>query len=62
MQDVASRSAGATRLLPGTLYRAVARLVEDGLLEESDERAAPGQDDERRRVRRDQALGWPGGR
>lgn len=57
MQDVAARSAGATRLLPGTLYRAVARLVEDGLLEESDERTAPGQDDERRRYYRLTALG-----
>ena len=57
MQDVAARSAGATRLLPGSLYRAVGRLVEDGLLEESDERAAHGQDDERRRYYRLTPLG-----
>lgn len=57
MQDVAVRSGGATRLRPGTLYRAVARLVEDGLLEESDERPAPDQDDERRRYYRLTALG-----
>ena len=57
MQDVAVRSGGATRLRPGTLYRAVARLVEDGLLEESDERPAPDQDDERRRYYRLTPLG-----
>jgi DNA-binding PadR family transcriptional regulator len=57
MQDVEERSEGATRLRPGTLYRAVARLVEEGLLEESDERPAPDHDDERRRYYRLTALG-----
>src|SRR5688572_5288449 len=57
MQEVEERSGGSTRLRPGTLYRAVARLVEDGLLEESDERPAPDQDDERRRYYRLTTLG-----
>jgi len=57
MRDVAARSAGATRLLPGSLYRALARLVEDGLVEESDERPLPDLDDERRRYYRLTALG-----
>ena len=38
MQDVARRGAGATRLRPGSLYRALARLVQEDLVEESDER------------------------
>jgi DNA-binding PadR family transcriptional regulator len=57
MQEVARRSAGATRLRPGSLYRALARLVDDGLAEESDERPAPDLDDERRRYYRLTPLG-----
>jgi DNA-binding PadR family transcriptional regulator len=36
-------------LLPGTLYRAMARLLESGLVEELDERPDAALDDERRR-------------
>ena len=39
-------------LHPGTLYRALARLLESGLIDEVDGRAAPGNDDERRRYYR----------
>jgi len=49
MQDVEARSAGALSLLPGTLYRAIGRLLANRLVEECD--APPGTDsvDERRR-------------
>jgi DNA-binding PadR family transcriptional regulator len=36
-------------LLPGSLYRAMARLLDSGLVEELDERPDPEMDDERRR-------------
>ena len=57
MQEVSRRSDGATRLRPGSLYRALARLVQEGLVEESDERPAPDLDDERRRYYRLTPLG-----
>ena len=41
MREVERRSAGAVTLHPGTLYRALARLLESGLIEELDERPAP---------------------
>jgi DNA-binding PadR family transcriptional regulator len=52
MREVAERSNGTVTLHPGTLYRALARLLESGLLEELDERPNPSQDDERRRYYR----------
>jgi DNA-binding PadR family transcriptional regulator len=58
LQEVAVRSRGATVLRPGTLYRALARLLEDGLIEETEERPAPDRGgDERRRYYRLTALG-----
>ena len=36
-------------LRPGSLYRAIGRLLDDGLVEELDERPDPALDDERRR-------------
>jgi len=57
MQEVSRRSDGATRLRPGSLYRALARLVQEDLVEESDERPAPDLDDERRRYYRLTPLG-----
>lgn len=50
MREVQARTAGQMSLHPGSLYRAVARLVEEGLLEELDERPAPDMDDDRRRA------------
>jgi DNA-binding PadR family transcriptional regulator len=47
MRDIEERT-GQT-MHPGTLYRAVSRLVDEGLLEELEERPAPELDDERRR-------------
>jgi DNA-binding PadR family transcriptional regulator len=56
MQEVARRSDGAVTLHPGSLYRALARLLEDALIEELDGRRADG-DDERRRYDRNTPLG-----
>ena len=55
MQEVNARSAGAVTLHAGTLYRALARLLEQSLIEELAER--PAEDDERRRYYRLTALG-----
>jgi DNA-binding PadR family transcriptional regulator len=49
MREVAHRSNGTVTLHPGTLYRALARLLENGLIAELDERPDPENDDERRR-------------
>lgn len=50
--DVESRTRGKLRLSPGTLYRSVQRMLEQGLIQEVDERPAPELDDERRRYYR----------
>ena len=50
MQEVNARSGGAVTLHAGTLYRALARLLEQSLIEELAER--PAEDDERRRYYR----------
>jgi DNA-binding PadR family transcriptional regulator len=52
MREVAEISDGALRLGPGTLYRSIKRMLEDGLIEELDERPDPELDDERRRYYR----------
>jgi DNA-binding PadR family transcriptional regulator len=52
MQEVAERTDGSVKLGPGTLYGSLKRLLEQGLVEESDERADPALDDERRRYYR----------
>src|SRR5262245_31151085 len=49
LREVERRSHGAVTLHPGTLYRALARLLESGLIGELDERPDPQHDDERRR-------------
>jgi DNA-binding PadR family transcriptional regulator len=49
MKAVEEQSNGSIRIDAGSLYRTVAQLVEDGLLRESTERPAPGEDDVRRR-------------
>ncbi len=50
--DVAERTDGAMRLGTGTLYTAIARLLEQRLIEESDARPRADEDDERRRYYR----------
>lgn len=52
MQDVAQRSSGVVKLGPGTLYGAISRLLQDGLIEECEERPDPALDDARRRYYR----------
>jgi len=57
MRDVAERSGGRVELQAGALYRLLARLLEDGLVAESQRRPAADADDERRRYYRVTALG-----
>jgi DNA-binding PadR family transcriptional regulator len=52
IQDVLARTRGEVRLSPGTLYRSIQRMLEQGLIEEKRERPAPEEDDERRRYYR----------
>jgi len=52
MQEIAERTEGKVRLSPSTLYSAIKRLLEEGLIEELDERPDPEHDDERRRYYR----------
>ena len=52
MQEVADRTEGTVRLGPGTLYGALKRLLEAGLVAEGGERADPELGDERRRYYR----------
>jgi DNA-binding PadR family transcriptional regulator len=49
MQEVLERTGGKVRLWPATLYGALKRLMDEELIEESDARPAPDQDDARRR-------------
>jgi DNA-binding PadR family transcriptional regulator len=48
MQDVLERTDGKVRLWPTTLYGTLKRMIDDELIEESDERPAPEMDDARR--------------
>jgi DNA-binding PadR family transcriptional regulator len=57
IQDVAARTDGSIKLSPGTLYRSIQRMLEDGLIVETDERPSPEDDDERRRYYRLTTLG-----
>ena len=52
IQDVAARTGGDLKLSAGTLYRSIQRMLEQGLLVETDDRPAPEFDDERRRYYR----------
>jgi len=57
IQDVLARTGGEVRLSPGTLYRSIQRMLEQGLIVEKRERPAPEEDDERRRYYRITPLG-----
>jgi len=48
MKQVAADSEGKVKMGPGTLYGSVGRMLEAGLIEESDKRVDPEMDDERR--------------
>lgn len=57
MQEVATITSGAVIMGPGTLYGTIKRMLEGGLIEETDERPDPALDDERRRYYRITADG-----
>lgn len=52
MQEVKTRTDGDVHLAPGTLYGAMKRLLEKGIVEETEERIDPDLNDERRRYYR----------
>jgi DNA-binding PadR family transcriptional regulator len=52
MQDIAERSGGRIRILPGTLYSTIKKMLADGLLEECAPPRDADSDDERRRYYR----------
>jgi DNA-binding PadR family transcriptional regulator len=56
-QEVEGRTDGRVHLWPATLYGTLARLVDEGLLEETDENPDAEDDDSRRRYYRLTALG-----
>jgi DNA-binding PadR family transcriptional regulator len=51
IQDVETRTQGELRLSAGTLYRSIARMVEQGLISEVSTRRAAGDDPRRRYYR-----------
>jgi DNA-binding PadR family transcriptional regulator len=52
MQDVTARTDGKVRLSAGTLYSAIRRMLEQGLIEELRDSPDPSSEDERRRYYR----------
>jgi DNA-binding PadR family transcriptional regulator len=52
IKDVEASTDGELRLSPGTLYRSIQRMLEEGLIVESNRRPARALDDERRRYYR----------
>lgn len=52
MQDVAARTGGKVQLSAGTLYSAIRRMLEQGVIEELAESPDPSSTDERRRYYR----------
>ena len=57
MREVETLTEGEVTMGPGTLYGAIKKMLESGLVEESDERPDPELDDERRRYYRITGLG-----
>jgi DNA-binding PadR family transcriptional regulator len=57
VKDIAERTDGAVKLLPGNLYAVLQRLMESRLLVESSRRPAKDLDDQRRRYYRITKLG-----
>lgn len=49
MQEVGRLTGGRMKMGPGTLYGSIKRMLQQGLIVESDERPDPELDDERRR-------------
>ena len=57
IQDIRSRTDGEVELTASTLYAAIRRLLDGGLIEEVDSRPGPEDDDPRRRYYRLMPLG-----
>jgi DNA-binding PadR family transcriptional regulator len=57
IQDIRDRTGGEVDLTASTLYAALKRLLDNGLVEEIDTRPGPEEDDPRRRYYRITALG-----
>ena len=57
MKDIADLSGGSVKMGPGTLYGSIKRMIDQRLLEETDERPDPALDDQRRRYYRLTELG-----
>jgi DNA-binding PadR family transcriptional regulator len=57
MHEVTRLTGGAVRLGPGAIYTTIRRLLDAGLIDESDERPDPELDDQRRRYYRLTAVG-----
>lgn len=57
IQDIRDRTEGEVELTASTLYAAIKRLLDGGLIEELDERPGPDEDDARRRYYRVTPLG-----
>ena len=57
VQEISSRTDGLVALDPGNLYRVVKRLADDGLVSETEHRAAPDLGNERRRYYKLTAFG-----
>ena len=57
MQDVTARTGGKVRLSAGTLYSAIRRMLEQGVIEEMRNSPDPASDDDRRRYYRLTRLG-----
>jgi DNA-binding PadR family transcriptional regulator len=49
VKSIAERTGGRVRLEPSNLYRRVRRMMQEGLVEEAEERPTPELDDRRRR-------------
>lgn len=57
MSEVTRLTGGGVHLGPGAIYTTIRRLLDDGLIDESDERPDPVLDDQRRRYYRLTAVG-----
>lgn len=57
MREVTETTGGRIKMGPGTLYGTIKRLLDAGIIEESDDRPDPRLDDERRRYYRLTGLG-----
>lgn len=57
MREASRHSEGRVELQAGALYRLLARMLDDGLVAESQRRPAPDADDQRRRYYRITPLG-----